>query len=467
VEPALGARAQRALLYNAADITGSRGSLDSIKLLAESLTGFDCTFAVGKNIIGTTDESSFEGLVTDSGGVNVLGGTGRWYFTNSTLSLTDGDVTPKVRIARDANADDTWGPGTRWGLKLKPTITGTMNMSLGEKIPLANYVADANFATITTKWQHGLEAGDKVNLNVNFLGYTNAFVTSVVDPFTVRVPVTGSGAPPPSVTYTANGFFYGGVIPTYQGVLVEPGTGYALVGKFRAANRGDITLSMTFYDKYANSLGTSTVTASGMTPAVTIPASPYTPIYVAATAPAGAEVATLSIDIGSGAPSTYVDVDSLMVAAGGTPFNPNYVVTHKQVVTNVATVTTTVAHGLTTGDGIVVSGMGAPFDGVKALTATPTPFKMSFAATTANIDIDTTGNIGVNYDTSLKYEGTYDYSFEDSGLLTITVNSSLSPNGTAIPVAIQADLIAVLQARLEEILAAYLPIGTAFVVNIV
>jgi hypothetical protein len=59
VEPALGARSQRALLYNAADITGSRGSLDSIKLLAESLTGFDCSFTNGKNIIGTTDESSF------------------------------------------------------------------------------------------------------------------------------------------------------------------------------------------------------------------------------------------------------------------------------------------------------------------------------------------------------------------------------------------------------------------------
>jgi len=401
VEPALGARAQRALLYNAATITGDRGSLESIKLLAESLTGFDCTFTTGKSVMGTTDESSFEGLSVVPGSSVVNGGTGRWFFSNSTLTRVGGDVpSGGISIARDPNVDDDWGPSTRFGIKLDAVDKDTpISMNLGNKIVFTTYSSGTRYADVTTKWQHGLEPGDKINLHFDGSEhYDNVTVLYALDPFTFSVDAAAVSAPLNSFIQPSAGYIDGAVVITYQGILVNPNTIYTLVGKFKGANRGDITLAVNYYDRFGAFISTQSALASALSPPVTIPPSVWTTVYAAGSSPANAAVATLDITQATNhGVGQYLYVDSLMLALGGTMYEEP----------------------------------------------------------------------GLVYETTTPYQGLFDYTFEDAHLLTITVNSSLTPNGQPVPIAIQADLIAVLQARLTSIIASYLPIGTAFVVNIV
>lgn len=419
VEPALGARAQRALLANAADITGERGSINSISLLVESLTGFACPpevptlefdaardlahpeltkggVFIGKNIIGTTDESSFEGLVVDNTvDLNVVGGTGRWFFKNATLKRVGGDVpNAEVNIARDPNSDDDFGPSTRFGIRLDAVSSAQpLEMTLGDNVTVTTYVAGAEYAEIGTKWPHGLEAGDLVDIHLDASTYTNVVVLDSLTPFTIRV-----AAPVVNTTITPTvGYLSGAAIRSYQGVLVKPGSVYSLVGKFKGANRQDITLRMKYYDRFGNYLSTVSRTASTV-PAVTIPPTAWTAIYTAGTAPEGAAVATLEVvQATNSTPGQYLCVDSLMVAEGGTPYD---------------------------------------FDA------------------------------GIYNDGAFPYEGAFDYTFEDSHLVNITIDAKKNSNGQGIPTTVEADLLAVIHARIVDILAAYLPIGTAFLVKI-
>jgi phage tail-like protein len=418
VEPALGAKAQRSLLANAAYITGERGTLSSVSLLIESLTGFACPaeeptipFAdsragypadatkggvtVGKNIIGTTDESSFEGLMVDNSvDLNVVGGTGRWFFENATLKRVDGDVpNAAVNIARDANPDDDFGPSSRFGIRMDAVSSASpLKMSLGENVQVTKYVAGPTYAEITTKWQHGLEAGDVINLRLDGSTYTDLAVLSVSGLFGFRV-----AAPVINTTITPTiGHVSGAAIRSYQGILVKPGAVYSLVGKFKGANRSDIWLRMKYYDRFGNYLSTVEQKAGLMTPSVTIPPTTWTAIYIAGSSPANAAVATLEIEQETNASGgQYLSVDSLMVAEGGTPYES-----------------------------------------------------------------------GGTYDSGSPYDGVADYSFEDSRLLTINIDAKKNSNGQSVPTTVQADLLAIIEARLVAILAAYLPIGTAFVVKI-
>lgn len=59
-------------------------------------------------------------------------------------------------------------------------------------------------------------------------------------------------------------------------------------------------------------------------------------------------------------------------------------VTTTQITTNVATLTTTSAHGLTTGDVIVVAGCGATFDGTYTIASTPSGTTLTYAKTAAD-----------------------------------------------------------------------------------
>lgn len=60
-------------------------------------------------------------------------------------------------------------------------------------------------------------------------------------------------------------------------------------------------------------------------------------------------------------------------------------VTNKALTTNVATLTTGSTHGMTTGEFILVEGVGSPFDGRWTIASTPTTTTLTFAVTAANV----------------------------------------------------------------------------------
>lgn len=78
-------------------------------------------------------------------------------------------------------------------------------------------------------------------------------------------------------------------------------------------------------------------------------------------------------------------------------------VNNKALTSNVATLGTTVAHGLVVGQDVWVSGVGAPFDGQQTVTAIPDSTHFSFAKTNANI---TSVASGGNYSTDGGFYGT-------------------------------------------------------------
>lgn len=313
VEPALGARAHRSLLANAADITGERGSYNSISLLVESLAGISCSLSVGLNLIASTDESSFEGIMTSGPASDAItGGTGRWFFTNAALTRVLGDPSNSGSfVARDPNADEYLTPSTRFGVRLDSVDAGAdISMSLGEKVRATSFTSVSNYGTVTTAWQHGLEEGDEVKLCVDGASEHAVKVVWVIDQFKVRVEVPAALADKnmPEIS----GWFSGGTIPTYQGIPVTPGVEYALVGKFQAANASNFALTVNYWDRNGNKLGSQSAT-----PSATIPAAPqWTHVSAAATAPAGTTTATLSITATQTGSAQYLGVDSLMLRVG-------------------------------------------------------------------------------------------------------------------------------------------------------
>lgn len=415
-EPALGARASRALLANAAEITGERGSLLATGLLVESLTGFATDLQVGSNLICSTDESSFEGMAVVGGGnQTVVSGTGRWYFTNATKTRVSGDTTPapgggQVQIARTPNSDDDWGAGVvtqfqgqqmlsgyRYGLRLAPKdVNKDTSMTLGERIKVTKLTGlGGTLAKVTTAWVHGLEVGDKVSLTLDG-GASSGTVTvlAVLDNFNVRVDVAGTPAfvlDPAAPATPADGYLFGGMIPVYQGVPVQELKQYSLVGKFQGATGAkNFSLEVTYWDRYGTRLGTITATPSSGLAA--LPA--WSTSYNSGSAPAGAVSATVAITLTQIGAAQFLGVDSLMLKPGGTPFNAS-----------------------------------------------------------------------LNYETDVPFDGSVDYTYEDARLLTITINPTKTPSNGPIPVSILADHRAVVEARLTAILATYLPAGTAFVIR--
>ena len=65
--------------------------------------------------------------------------------------------------------------------------------------------------------------------------------------------------------------------------------------------------------------------------------------------------------------------------------SPSAVVTNKALASNIATLTTSVAHKLQVGDRILVANVGSPFDGTQTVTSVPTSTTFTFAKTNANI----------------------------------------------------------------------------------
>ena len=60
-------------------------------------------------------------------------------------------------------------------------------------------------------------------------------------------------------------------------------------------------------------------------------------------------------------------------------------VTNRVLVSNVATLTTSAAHAMSIGQQILVTGVGAPFDGIFTITTVPTTTTFTYACTSANI----------------------------------------------------------------------------------
>ena len=366
VEPSLGARSARALLANASRITGDRGSMDAVSLLVESLSGMTCDISMGANLLPNPDEGSFEGLLTEVGTDDVIGGTGRWHIGNATLTRIYGAATaPDVRIARDTNPEEYISPSQRYGLHLTSVnASKAVTMTLGSHIKVNRFRSDEKMGTATTAWPHGLETGDTVLLSLDGLSPETVTVKWVIDQFTVQFE-----APPlmafkdmPSVT---DGHFSGGRVAVHQGIPVSEGA-HTLSVKFRAGGAQNFSLKATFWNASGAPVGTATAAPTSLVGDTWVMAS------TEATAPSGAVSATLEMVLNATGSSQWVAVDDIMLAPG--------------------------------------SGLA----------------------------------------------------YEDARLLTLDFDPTQTPTGGLIPFTIQGDMIAVLEARLTDILTQHLPVGTAF-----
>lgn len=418
-EPALGARTGRALLTNVAAITQERATMRAIELLVESVTGLSATCAVGRNMLASTDESSFEGVTVDTevalsaAGVpvdkpsfsNVIAGTGRWYIDNATIKKVLGDLSNTgTYIARHRNSDDTWTPNDRFGLRLDVvTSSKDISMRLGDRIRISSITPNTTtLADVTTAWPHGLEAGDTVSVSLD--GGTTTWSAPVISSVWergLRIDITSA---PSTLTNATKGlaisytdaYFFGPTVRLIQGIPVTPNGIYSLVGKFIAPSRS-LSLKVEYWDRFGNSISdpnassTATGTVNDGTSTNT-----WTTLSNGATAPSTAFVATISITLTTNNTATqWFKVDSLMLAAGGTPYNEST----------------------------------------------------------------------SNYESTLPYDGNFDYTYEDARLVTVTIDRAQRYSGGAV--AVPADLEAVIRSRLIDVLAENLPIGTAYKITFI
>lgn len=418
-EPALGARTGRALLTNVAEITQERATMHAIELLVESITGLAASCAIGKNMLASSDESSFEGVTVDTevplsaAGVpvdkpsysNVIAGTGRWYIENATIKKVLGDLSNTgTYIARHRNLDDAWSPNDRFGLRLDIVNQAKdIGMHLGERIRIGTVTpSTTTLADVVTSWPHGLEAGDTVSVTID--GGTTTWDAAVVSSLWERglridisnAPVALTGATKgTAITYT-DAYFSGPTVRLVQGVPVTPNGIYALVGKFLAPDR-TLNIKVDYWDRFGNTIvdPNASSTASGSV-ADNTNTNEWVKLSNGATAPATAFVATISIWLTTdNTAGQWFKVDSLMVAAGGTPYE----------------------------------------DAAEV------------------------------YESETPYEGYFDYTYEDARLVTVTIDRAQRYSGGAV--AVPPDVEAVIRARLVDVLAENLPIGTAYTISFI
>ncbi|MSV52735.1 MAG: S8 family serine peptidase, partial [Actinobacteria bacterium] len=70
-------------------------------------------------------------------------------------------------------------------------------------------------------------------------------------------------------------------------------------------------------------------------------------------------------------------------------------ITNKALTSNVATLTTSTAHGLAVGDVVVVEGVGSPFNGTVTVTTVPTSTTFKFALTSVNVTSSAVNPTGI------------------------------------------------------------------------
>lgn len=246
LEPALGARAARALLHNAADLTGGRGTLETTKLLVECLSGMAPTATEGtKNLFSNVNEASFEE------------GPGRWSYGNSTVEVSTEwfSEVPNTFVARDRDAEEDRNHNTRASLRVVPGAGG-FRLDLG-RLAIDEVTCFDGYAQLHSPIPHGLEDGDRVITN-NVTGVSNDdYEISVVNNHYFLVYGTGIAAD--NTSTLTNAFITSTAINVNHGVIVEPNTGYRFLAQVRTGTGSStVTLSLSFFDKHGNLLDTQT-----------------------------------------------------------------------------------------------------------------------------------------------------------------------------------------------------------------
>lgn len=101
-------------------------------------------------------------------------------------------------------------------------------------------------------------------------------------------------------------------------------------------------------------------------------------IKVAATATAGTLIHTGS--------STATTIDEIWIYAQlNNPFSAALTVSNKALTSNVATITTSAAHGLFVGDSVKITGVDNTFNGTWTITTVPSSTTFTYARTSANV----------------------------------------------------------------------------------
>lgn len=73
---------------------------------------------------------------------------------------------------------------------------------------------------------------------------------------------------------------------------------------------------------------------------------------------------------------------------------PSFLVSTKQLTSNVATITTTTPHGFTTGNDVTITGVDSVFNGSYTVTGTPTPLTFTYAKTNTDVSLTTVSPFG-------------------------------------------------------------------------
>jgi hypothetical protein len=119
---------------------------------------------------------------------------------------------------------------------------------------------------------------------------------------------------------------------------------------------------------------------------------------------------------------TTLQIDGTAVITDPTPSAISLAT--KKIVSNVATMTTSAAHGLYVGTAITIAGVDATFNGSYTVVSVPTTTSFTFAKTNANVAVaastgtvtSTTDNrieITISYDNALTTIGKYDPGYYD------------------------------------------------------
>ena len=231
-EPSLPTKNQKRLIREALYMYYRKGTKLALERYAESLTGFAPTVTVSQNLLLTVQDSTF------------YGGVGNWIASNAVLTSSTEQVPDS-----NTNQIDT----TRTG---KIVASGAGSMALGYANPTAKTVTGLQRDNGTTVLQvavanHGYSVGQTVTLSGLSEDFNGTYTITTV-PASNQFNVTTVTTTPYNAS-ALNGSVIavvgGGNVIT-QGIPVLPDTEYVVSCKLKSpASAGNITLSVTFYDK--------------------------------------------------------------------------------------------------------------------------------------------------------------------------------------------------------------------------
>ena len=231
-EAGLPTKNRKRLVREANYMYARKGTRLALETYAESLTGFEPTITVSENLLLTVQDSTF------------YGGIGNWIVSNAVLTSSTEQVPDS-----NTNQIDT----TRTG---KVVASAAGSMALGYANPTSKTVTGLQRDGGTTVLQvavadHGYSVGQTVilsGLSEDFNGTYTITTVPASNQFNVTTVATTSynaSALNGSVIAVVGG---GNVIT--QGVPILPDTEYTVSCKLKSpASAGNITLSVTFYDK--------------------------------------------------------------------------------------------------------------------------------------------------------------------------------------------------------------------------